>query len=80
MKSGESRFENTGTTADGGGRRIRALFMPNGEGAGDAKGKGKKNKKAGGAGDSAAGSPQTPLAGGAAVDDAEPLPIVPEYR
>lgn len=78
LKSGESRFENTGTTADGGGRRIRALFMPNGEGAADAKGK--KNKKAGGAGDGATGSPQTPLAGDAVVDDTEPLPLVPEYR
>ena len=81
LKSGESRFENTGTTADG-GRRIRALFMPNGDGPADEKGKAKKKKKkkAGGAGDSAARSPQAPSAGGTAVDDTEPLPLVPEFR
>ena len=35
LKTGESRFENTGDTAAGG--RIRALFMPKQEGAGNAK-------------------------------------------
>jgi lipopolysaccharide export system protein LptA len=35
LKTGESRFENTGNTAAGG--RIRALFMPKQDGAGDAK-------------------------------------------
>ena len=35
LKTGESRFENTGNTAAGG--RIRALFMPKKDGAGDAK-------------------------------------------
>jgi lipopolysaccharide export system protein LptA len=78
LKSGESRFENTGTTADGGGRRIRALFMPKDEGGKPEK---RKNKnKTGGPGDNAAGFPQMPPASGAAVDDTEPLPIVPEYR
>lgn len=80
LKSGESRFENTGTTAEG-GRRIRALFMPkNGEEPANDKNKKKKKKKAGGAGDSAARSQQTPSAGEAAVDDAEPLSLVPEFR
>jgi len=35
LKTGESRFENTGNTAAGGGR-IRALFMPKQEGAASA--------------------------------------------
>jgi lipopolysaccharide export system protein LptA len=35
LKTGESRFENTGNTAAGG--RIRALFMPKQDGAKDAK-------------------------------------------
>jgi lipopolysaccharide export system protein LptA len=72
LKTGESRFENTGTAATG-GRRIRALFMPkDGAKPGDAKPKRKK------AGDDAAASPQAPS--GPAVDDNEPLPLVPEFR
>ncbi|MGK2922101.1 MAG: LptA/OstA family protein [Methyloceanibacter sp.] len=69
LKTGESRFENTGTAATG-GRRIRALFMPKEDGANP-----KKRKKAG---DNAAESPQAPS--GPMVDDNEPLPLVPEFR
>jgi len=69
LKTGESRFENTGTAATG-GRRIRALFMPKEDGANS-----KKRKKAG---DSAAESPQAPSR--PMVDDNEPLPLVPEFR
>jgi lipopolysaccharide export system protein LptA len=36
LKTGESRFENTGNTAAGGGR-IRALFLPKQNGGGDGK-------------------------------------------
>ena len=74
LKTGESRFENTGTAATGGGR-IRALFMPKEGGA--KPGRAKPNKPAGREGNAAA-SPQTPS--GPAVDDTEPLPIVPEFR
>ena len=86
LKTGESRFENTGTSETGG--RIRALFMPNQEGGGSttgpagAKPKKKPNKKPGAstalregtsapAGAAPAQGKQTP---------AEPLPIVPEFR
>jgi lipopolysaccharide export system protein LptA len=72
LKTGESRFENTGTAATG-GRRIRALFMPK-DGA---KPGAKAKEKAGGEG-SAAKNPQTPDE--PAVDESEPLPLVPEFR
>jgi lipopolysaccharide export system protein LptA len=84
LKTGESRFENTGNAAAGG--RIRALFMPKRGGAADA---------AEPAGDSAqepasaegSGEPAPAPAEGAkppAEDESssgsEPWPIVPEFR
>lgn len=74
LKTGESRFENTGTSADGG--RIRALFMPNEEGGGSATERvgvePKKNSENGApAGAAPAQDKQTPT---------EPLPIMPEFR
>ncbi len=88
LKTGESRFENPGNVATGGtGGRIRALFMPKqGNGAG---------ADAGGDSDGADGEPKTPgtaaqnaesvpgeqkPARGTAVDEAEPWPIIPEFR
>ncbi len=73
LETGESRFENTGTSAAGGSRgRIRALFMPKGDGGGD------ENKKDAEGG--AAVPPAMPTQGGAAVDNAAPAPPVPELR
>jgi lipopolysaccharide export system protein LptA len=80
LKTGESRFENTGNAATGGGR-IRALFMPkqgNGPGA-DAKPETPASSSAAGSGEDPAESQPAPAPGGAA-DDGEPLAIVPEYR
>jgi lipopolysaccharide export system protein LptA len=77
LKTGESRFENTGTAAAG-GRRIRALFMPKQDGEKPAGAQPKK--KSGGPGNNAAGGPQEPSAGSTAVDETEPLPLVPEFR
>lgn len=73
LRTGESRFENTGTAATG-GRRIRALFMPKEDGA---KPRAKPNKPAGGGGSAVESfqAPETPP-----VDDTEPLPLVPEFR
>lgn len=84
LTTGESRFENTGNAATGGGR-IRALFMPK---QGDSKGAGAKHKNkkkpaptgTAGTGENAAAGSQAPAAGGAAANDAEPLPLVPEFR
>jgi len=73
LRTGESRFENTGTAASG-GRRIRALFMPKDGGKPGAK----PEEPAGGRGNVSAGDQSTPDE--PAVDDGEPLPIVPEYR
>ncbi len=63
LKTGESRFENTGNTAAGGGR-IRALFMPKQEGAA-------------GAVEPAGAEPQTILPP-AAGDNAEPPSAAPD--
>jgi len=73
LRTGESRFENTGTAASG-GRRIRALFMPKDDGKPGAKPK----KPARGGGNVSGGEQRTPDE--PVVDDGEPLPIVPEYR
>src|SRR5680860_1349977 len=73
LRTGESRFENTGTAASG-GRRIRALFMPKD----DAKPGAKPKKPAGGRGNVSGGDQRTPDE--PLVDNGEPLPIVPEYR
>ena len=85
LKTGESRFENTGTTATGGGR-IRALFMPKeGAASADEPADGKRKKKraassAAGNGDEEPAESEQAPAGDAAADDGEPLPIVPEFR
>ena len=73
LKTGESRFENTGTAASG-GRRIRALFMPKD----DAKPGAKPNTPVGGRGNGSAGDQRTPDE--PVIDNGEPMPIVPEYR
>jgi len=73
LKTGESRFENTGTAATG-GRRIRALFMPK-DGA---KPSAKSKEPADDRGTSPARSQQTPEA--PAVDDTEPLELMPEFQ
>jgi len=73
LRTGESRFENTGT-ATSGGRRIRALFLPKD----DAKPGAKPNTPVGGRGNGSAGDQRTPDE--PVIDNGEPLPIVPEYR
>ena len=81
LNTGESRFENTGPTAAGGGR-IRALFMPkqgNGPGA-NAKHKTPASSSAAGDGENPAESQKAPAAEGPAANDNEPLPLVPEFR
>jgi lipopolysaccharide export system protein LptA len=92
LKTGESRFENTGNTAAGG--RIRALFMPKQEGAaGGAKPAGGKPKslKPPAAQEPAAEESEKPTAAvpedsaaapanDAPANDAEPWQLVPEFR
>ncbi|MGD9502181.1 MAG: LptA/OstA family protein [Methyloceanibacter sp.] len=75
LKTGESRFENSGSQATGG--RIRALFMPKDA----AKGGAQKDAKPG---DNAAAAPDKPGKGAAAEpdepsDDA-PWPLTPDAR
>jgi lipopolysaccharide export system protein LptA len=86
LKTGESRFENTGNTATGG--RIRALFMPKQGGAAGAAEPAGADSGMPAAGDEesaptpagpAAGE-QTPSNGGSAAGVGEPLPLVPEFR
>ena len=89
LRTGESRFENPGNAATGGGR-IRALFMPKQDGGGDNGDDGEskpgrdKPKKSATAPDASNEEPvpgeQKPAAEGGAVDEAEPWPIVPEFR
>jgi lipopolysaccharide export system protein LptA len=79
LKTGESRFENTGNTAAGG--RIRALFMPK-DAPADAKpddGKPRKARKADGD-ESAEPAAEEPAASVSPEQDEEPLQLVPEYR
>jgi len=67
LKTGESRFDNTGNAAAGGGR-VRALFMPKGSDVKDS---------------AAAMEPepgQVEQVPGAAVETGEPLPIAPPRR
>ena len=92
LKTGESRFENTGNTAAGG--RIRALFMPKQEGAASgAKPAGGKPKslKPPAAEEPAAEESEKPTAAvpedsaaapadDAPAKDAEPWQLVPEFR
>lgn len=78
LKTGESRFENTGSAGTGGGR-IRALFMP-------------QQKNATSAAEPASADPENPGAPSAAAstpaqgnqppvtDGGEPLPIMPKSR
>jgi len=68
LKTGESRFENTGNTVAGG--RIRALFMPKDAPAEPEDGKKRKKKK------TAEDDGSEPAA--ATADDGGPLPLVPE--
>jgi len=93
LKTGESRFENTGNTAAGG--RIRALFMPKQEDAdakpGDAKsGDAKPDGAATAAGEASGDAKPAPEDQGQAastgnkaekpVDDVAPFPIVPGFE
>jgi len=68
LRTGESRFENTGTAATGGGR-IRALFMPNGGSATD--GAEPRKPKPGA---------QVQQAPGSSAGAGEPLPVMPARR
>lgn len=93
LKTGESRFENTGNTTAGG--RIRALFMPK-EGGGAKSGDGAKSDDDEGPRDAApapepdAAEPEMPAGSAAAGtsaperaapgSDMQPWQIVPEYR
>jgi len=70
LKTGESRFENTGNTVAGG--RIRALFMPKDAPAEPEDGKPRKKKPA--AEDDGSEPAAAPTA------DGEPLPLVPEQQ
>lgn len=75
LETGESRFENTGTsTAGGSPGRIRALFMPKDDGKPG--GDGDKKDAEGGA----AVPPAMQTQGGAAVDNTPPARPVPELR
>jgi lipopolysaccharide export system protein LptA len=90
LKTGESRFENTGNTAAGG--RIRALFMPKQEGAdaksGDAKPDGAAAPAGEASGDAkpaAEDQGQAPSDGASkaskpADDDVAPFPIIPGFE
>ena len=77
LKTGESRFENTGNTAAGG--RIRALFMPKEEGGASAA----EPSSSASDGESvpAAAAPaqgeQAPVGGESGADSGDPLPIMP---
>ncbi|MGH6735513.1 MAG: LptA/OstA family protein [Methyloceanibacter sp.] len=89
LKTGESRFENTGNAAAGG--RIRALFMPK-SAEGDEAADGKRKKKRDGAADGEDPDPAASAEAGQGeptpandadvpgVDDGEPLPLMPEFR
>jgi lipopolysaccharide export system protein LptA len=94
LKTGESRFENTGNTAAGG--RIRALFMPKQEGA-DAKSGDAKSGDADGAaapageasGDAKPAAEDQDQAATAAdkaskadkpTDDVAPFPMIPGFE
>jgi len=87
LKTGESRFENTGNTAAGGGR-IRALFMPKqGGAAGAAEPAGADSGMSAASDEESAPAPagpaageQTPSNGGSAAGGGEPLRLVPEFR
>jgi len=85
LKTGESRFENPGNATSGGGR-IRALFMPKQDGAddGDAEPAGAESETSAPAPAASNEEPvsgeKTPSAKGKTVDEAEPWPIVPEFR
>ncbi|MHA1132680.1 MAG: LptA/OstA family protein [Alphaproteobacteria bacterium] len=72
LKTGESRFDNTGNAAAGGGR-IRALFMPKGS---DVKDSAAAMEPEPGQAQQVPGA-QVP---GAAVETGEPLPIAPPRR
>lgn len=69
LKTGESRFENTGNTVAGG--RIRALFMPKDAPAEAETEDGKKERAA----ETEGSEPQAPSA-----DDAEPLQLIPGHQ
>lgn len=91
LATGESRFDNTGTSAAGGGR-IRALFMPKEASGGKPKEGGGKPKEGDakpngasptwGAGGDATAGPAPQLPGGAAENAAPVVPAAPvrEYR
>ena len=79
LKTGESRFENTGNAATGGGR-IRALFMPKGS---DAKDRAAKKPAPGARGKRAPGVPPVVppvVPPAAAAEFGESPPITPARR
>jgi hypothetical protein len=73
LKTGESRFENTGNTTAGG--RIRALFMPR-----DGKPGAAAKQSDGKPRDAAPKPAPTPEASGGTSDDDVPLPLDPLQR
>jgi lipopolysaccharide export system protein LptA len=85
LKTGESRFENSGNAAAGG--RIRALFMPKQEGAKDAKSSDAKpgeTKSGGATGEDAASSSDKPDAdktpANSEPSDDVPWPLTPDTQ
>ena len=82
LKTGESRFENTGDIGTGG--RIRALFMPKDAKPGDDKSKdnksgGDKSEKSGDKGvGTAAATKRAPAP--APANESEPMPLLPAER
>ena len=82
LKTGESRFENTGNSTAGG--RIRALFMPDQEGGVNTTEPAGANPKKKPGASTAASDGQAAPAGAVPAQDKQtpvkPLPIMPEFR
>lgn len=83
LKTGESRFENTGDTGTGG--RIRALFMPKDAKPSDDKSKDNKSggdKSADKSGDEGVGTAAAtkPAPAAAPASESEPMPLLPAER
>jgi lipopolysaccharide export system protein LptA len=78
LKTGESRFENTGNTAAGG--RIRALFMPKGAPSGTQPADAEKPSGDDQPAATAPADGEAGLGNEAAVDSAEPWQITPQSR
>lgn len=81
LKTGESRFENTGGAGSGG--RIRALFMPKQKGAASVAepvAAERKKKPASTTATAPAQGEQTPEGGKPDAGGGAPMPIMPEFR